>query len=243
MFPAPTPDSTTMRSERSPCMALSVRRNPATFSSAKVIPPATSTSCSKGWSPLSRSSATEERVLSVHGPGRFLGELSLITGQAVFVTASCANRAEVLVVPLPRLREVVSAGHRPRRCHPARLHDPPLDPDRTRLRFEDRRVPFLARMHEGCGVRRSQPAAASLDRLGGGSRSGGAVTSAGTSGRIKTPVVIWRGEVLRNPSHGRAGADNRLAGSDHRRTATFDLVIVGSGPAGWPPPSTARRRA
>ena len=58
MFPVPTPNSTMTRSERSPHMALSVRRNPATFSSAKVIRPATSTSCSKGWSPSSRSSAT-----------------------------------------------------------------------------------------------------------------------------------------------------------------------------------------
>jgi CRP-like cAMP-binding protein len=31
--------------------------------------------------------AAGERVLSVHDPGRFLGELSLLTGEAVFVTA------------------------------------------------------------------------------------------------------------------------------------------------------------
>ena len=30
---------------------------------------------------------SDERVIGVHGPGRFLGELNLLTGQAVFVSA------------------------------------------------------------------------------------------------------------------------------------------------------------
>ena len=34
-----------------------------------------------------------ERVLSVHGPGRFLGELNLLTGQTGFVTAVVCERA------------------------------------------------------------------------------------------------------------------------------------------------------
>ena len=36
--------------------------------------------------------AAGERVLSVHGPRRFLGELGLLTGQASFVTASAIER-------------------------------------------------------------------------------------------------------------------------------------------------------
>ena len=50
----------------------------------------------------------EERVISVHGPGRFLGELNLLTGQAVFLTAVVREPGEVLVVPVERLREVLA---------------------------------------------------------------------------------------------------------------------------------------
>ena len=53
-------------------------------------------------------SGAGERVIGVHGPGRFLGELGLITGQAVFVTAVVHEPGEVLVVPQDRLREIVT---------------------------------------------------------------------------------------------------------------------------------------
>src|SRR3954447_6777020 len=49
----------------------------------------------------------DEHVISVHGPGRFLGELNLLTGQAVFVTGVVREAGEVLVVPLARLRELL----------------------------------------------------------------------------------------------------------------------------------------
>jgi thioredoxin reductase (NADPH) len=50
----------------------------------------------------------DERVISVHGPGRFLGELNLLTGQAVFVTAVVQDPGEVLVVPAERVRELLA---------------------------------------------------------------------------------------------------------------------------------------
>jgi len=50
----------------------------------------------------------QERTIGVHGPGRFLGELNLLTGEAVFVTAVVAEPGEVLIVPVERLREVVA---------------------------------------------------------------------------------------------------------------------------------------
>src|SRR3954466_3175553 len=49
----------------------------------------------------------EERVISVHGPGRFLGELNLLIGQAVFVTGVVREEGEILVVPVARLRELL----------------------------------------------------------------------------------------------------------------------------------------
>lgn len=48
------------------------------------------------------------RLIAVHGPGRFLGELGLLTGQAVFLTAATIEPGEVLVVPVDRLRQLVS---------------------------------------------------------------------------------------------------------------------------------------
>src|SRR6202012_3596532 len=50
-----------------------------------------------------------ERVIGVHGPRRFLGELGLITGQAVFLSAVAREPGEVLVVPQERLREIVTS--------------------------------------------------------------------------------------------------------------------------------------
>ena len=53
-------------------------------------------------------SSGEERVIGVHGPRRFLGELGLVTGQSVFVTAVVVEPGEVLVVAANRLREIVT---------------------------------------------------------------------------------------------------------------------------------------
>src|SRR5919112_4729754 len=50
----------------------------------------------------------DECVIAIHGPGRFLGELSLLTGQPAFFTALVAEPGEVLVVPVERLRALVS---------------------------------------------------------------------------------------------------------------------------------------
>ena len=50
----------------------------------------------------------DEQVLAEHGPGRFLGELGLLTGEVVFVTAVVTEAGAVLVVPVARLRELVA---------------------------------------------------------------------------------------------------------------------------------------
>ena len=49
-----------------------------------------------------------ERTIRVHGPGRFLDELGLLTGQPSFVTMVVREPGEILAVPLPRLRDLVS---------------------------------------------------------------------------------------------------------------------------------------
>jgi len=50
----------------------------------------------------------EEQVLGVHGFGRFLGEISLLTGEAAFVSAIVRDPGEVLVVPVDELRRLVT---------------------------------------------------------------------------------------------------------------------------------------
>lgn len=50
---------------------------------------------------------SEERVIAVHGPGRFLGELGLLIGQPAFLTAVVREPGEVVVVPVDRLRQLV----------------------------------------------------------------------------------------------------------------------------------------
>jgi thioredoxin reductase (NADPH) len=173
----------------------------------------------------------QERVLGVHGPRRFLGELNLLTGQAVFVTAVVGQPGEVLVVPLARLRALVS--HDPslgnlilrayilRRSRLIelgsgfRIMGSRYSPDSRRLRD------FAARNRLPCrfiDLEDDEPAEAMLRRLG--------------VEPTDTPIVIWRGEhVLRNPTNG------ELASMLGLRTPTLpgalcDLVVIGAGPAG-----------
>src|SRR5438874_919902 len=49
----------------------------------------------------------ENRVIAVHGPRRFLGELNLLTGSPPHLTAVVRDDGEVIQVPVARLREVV----------------------------------------------------------------------------------------------------------------------------------------
>src|SRR3954449_1209079 len=49
----------------------------------------------------------KERVIGVHGEGRFLGELNLLTAEAVYLTARVIEAGEVLQVSRSRLRELI----------------------------------------------------------------------------------------------------------------------------------------
>jgi thioredoxin reductase (NADPH) len=49
-----------------------------------------------------------ERVIARHAPGRFLGELNLLTGQRVFVSARVAEAGEVLVVSRDAFRRLIA---------------------------------------------------------------------------------------------------------------------------------------
>ena len=174
---------------------------------------------------------SDERVISVHGPGRFLGELNLLTGQAVFVTAVVREAGEVLAVPVPRLRELVthdsSLGDLILRAYlirrsmlislgaGLRIVGSRYSPDTRRLRE------FIARNrlpHRWIDLEDDRQADALLAHLGVAPN--------------ETPVVILSGDkVLRNPSNTELARAIGLKVPSTPR-AVVDLVVVGGGPAG-----------
>jgi thioredoxin reductase (NADPH) len=171
------------------------------------------------------------RVVAVHGPRRFLGELGLLTGQAAFLTAVALEPGEVLVVPVERLRELVSQdaafGDLVLRAYLIRrsmlielgagfrIVGSRYSPDTRRLReFAARnRLP-----HRWIDLEKDKEAERLLRQLGVAPE--------------ETPVVIWRGEqVLRNPTNAELA---RAIGLPAPKPGgpVCDLVIVGAGPAG-----------
>ena len=47
----------------------------------------------------------EQRVARLHGPGRFLGDLGMLTGQPAYATSIVADPGEVIAIPSDRLRD------------------------------------------------------------------------------------------------------------------------------------------
>jgi thioredoxin reductase (NADPH) len=174
--------------------------------------------------------AGNRHVIRVHGPGRFLGELGDLEGQAAFYTAEVVEPGEVLVVPTERVRALV-------------VHDPLLSdlilrayllrrslliqeesgfriigscysPDTARLReFAARnRLP-----HRWIDLERDKHAERLLQRFGVSPQD--------------APVVIWGGEVLRNPTNTELARRVGLPVPDTVPDES-DVVVVGAGPAG-----------
>lgn len=169
-------------------------------------------------------------VIGVHGPGRFLGELNLLTGEAVFVTAVVAQPGEVLVVPVDEVRKLVSAdpalGDLILRAYLLRrsiLIDvgAGLRIVGSRFSADTRRLrEFAARNrlpHRFIDLEKDEAAEALLCQLGIRPED--------------TPVVIWRAEsVLRNPTN--AELARAIGLRSPAPPAINDLVVVGAGPAG-----------
>jgi thioredoxin reductase (NADPH) len=172
-----------------------------------------------------------ERVNFVHGAGRFLGELGLLTGQPAFLTALAGERGEVVVLPVDRLRELVAGdpalGDMILRAYllrgallieagvGLRLIGSRYSPNARRLRefIARNRVP-----HTWTDLERHHEAEDLLRQLGVSPED--------------TPVVIWHGkQVLRNPSVEELARTVGLPvpSSDE---LVCDLAVIGAGPAG-----------
>jgi thioredoxin reductase (NADPH) len=177
-------------------------------------------------------SGGDEQIITRHGSGRFLGELNLLTGQRVYLSARVAEPGEVIVVPATELRQVIAskpglgdtilAAFIARRsvllksaaAAAIRLIGTRFSPESLRVRefLTRNRIP-----HEWIEADRD-PA---VERL---------LTEFGVEpGEL--PVVIVSGAVLRRPTPGGLAEYLGLT-VDSLPDRCFDLVVVGAGPAG-----------
>jgi thioredoxin reductase (NADPH) len=172
----------------------------------------------------------EQRVIAVHGPHRFLGEIGLLTGQPFFLNNVAREPGEVLSVPVDDLRGLVTSDPRladlilrafliRRSLHLSlgagfAIIGSRYSADTRRLReFAARnRLP-----HQWIDLESDTDADRLLRELG--------------IDRDQTPVVIWHGEVLRNPDNGVLAAAFGLRHTPPSQSV-FDLIVVGAGPAG-----------
>lgn len=172
-----------------------------------------------------------QRVIAVHGPGRFVGDLSMLTGQAVYVTAVAQTDVEVLEIPFEHLKEAVTQDQSlgdlilrafilRRTIHTnlgagLRIIGSRYCADTRRLRdFASRnRVPYR------------------WDDLEEDPEAEASVRAFGIS-PDQTPVVIWKGQtVLRNPSTIELAELLGLREEAPSRQA-HDILVVGGGPGG-----------
>jgi thioredoxin reductase (NADPH) len=172
-----------------------------------------------------------ETVIVQHGPGRFLGELNMLTGMRVFVSARVVKAGEIVVVPRDRLRSLMArrpklgdtilAAFIARRAllmsgaaPSVRVIGSQFSPESLRVReFLTRtRVP-----HEWLDPDRD-PQVEDLLRGFGIAPS-------------ELPVVIATGSVLRRPSPGELASYLGLT-VESLPDRCFDLLVVGGGPAG-----------
>jgi len=172
----------------------------------------------------------EERVLAVHGRGRFVGDLSMLTGQAVYVTAVAQTDVEVLEVLYDRLKEAVTQDQAlgdlilrafilRRNIHAdlgagLRIIGSRYSADTRRLRDFASRNRIPCRWED---VEEDPEAEVTLRAF--------------DIPPDQTPVVIWKGKtVLRNPSTTELADLIGLRAAPKR--SAYDLVVVGAGPGG-----------
>jgi thioredoxin reductase (NADPH) len=173
----------------------------------------------------------KERVIARHDAGRFLGELNLLTGQRVFVSARVAEPGEVIVVPRDALRRLIStnaglsdkilAAFLARRgilmsgaASAIRVIGSRFSPDSGRVRE------FLIRSHiphEWLDPDSDSEVEHVLREFGIAPQD--------------LPVVIATGKVLRRAKPG-VLADYLGLTVGRLPDRLFDLIVVGAGPAG-----------
>ena len=175
--------------------------------------------------------AGEARTIGTFLAGRFLGELNMLTGQAMYLTAVVREGGEVLAIPRERLKEVVTEESNlsdvilkaflARRAYMIRtglglrIIGSRHSSDAARLRevAARNRLP-----HVWIELEEDPGAEALLERFGAKASD--------------TPVTVWQTkEVLKNPTDAEFAHTTGLK-VDAPLEQTYDLVVVGAGPAG-----------
>ncbi|HXW38397.1 MAG TPA: FAD-dependent oxidoreductase [Acidimicrobiales bacterium] len=182
---------------------------------------------------LTRTADGGEQVIATQGAGRFLGELNLLSGLRVFVSARVVEAGEVLVVPRPLVQQLIAT--RPglgdtilgafiaRRADLMEGAASSLRVIASRFSPDSQHIAeFLARSRiprEWVDPDRDEDVEGILRQLG--------VTPS------DLPVVVSAGKVLRRATAGTLAEHLGLTvdnlGPDKR---CVDLVVVGAGPAG-----------
>jgi thioredoxin reductase (NADPH) len=175
--------------------------------------------------------AGEARTMGILRAGRFVGDLNLLTGQAVIPSAVMREGGKVLAISRERLKEVVTEEQNlsdiilkafiarrswgMRAGFGLRIIGSRHSSDAKRLRE------FAARnnlLHVWIELEEDPTAEALLERFG--------------AKPSETPVVIWQSEkVLKNPTNAKLARAIGLK-VDAPRELTYDLVVIGAGPAG-----------
>ncbi len=171
------------------------------------------------------------RILEIHGPGRFLGELGLVEGQLAFTSTVSAEAGEVLQISGDDLRRVV-------------LTDAAVGETILRA-YLQRRILMIS---SGAGIRivgsrfsrdtirLLEFAAANrlphrLVDLENDEQTQAILDRAGILANDLPAVVLSASRVLRNPSNGvLAVAMGLRVAKEH--SASYDLMVIGAGPAG-----------
>jgi thioredoxin reductase (NADPH) len=176
--------------------------------------------------------AGEARVIVIQHAGGFVGELNMLTGQARYVSVMVREGGEVLAIPPERLKEVITEEFN--------LSDIILKALLARRSWEMRNGGTGLRL---VGSRRSRDAArlrefAARNRLPHvwieleEDPNAEALLERFGVKPSETPVAIWQGkDVLKNPTNAELAQAIGLT-VDAPRKQTYDLVVVGTGPAG-----------
>jgi len=179
-----------------------------------------------------RADVDGEVVVIVHGPGRFLGELNLLTGQRPYLTARVGRPGRVLVIPArefhrlmsskPELADVIFDALTARRAY-LRTGEAA-----RALRIVGSRYSSEAMSLRGF-VARSRVAHTWID-LEDADNADFLLESMGLS-RADLPAVLTPTTVLRRTTPEQVG--EHLGLTFHSAAGyRFDLVVVGTGPAG-----------
>ena len=169
-----------------------------------------------------------EHGIVEYGPGEFVGEYNLLTGQAAFGSAVAVASARLIEVQPGRLRDLMA-------------QDETLS--ELILRALLRRRAFIISLRMGVSIIGSSYSADARRLLEFTARNQiprswtDVERDPGAEAMLRdfgvaptdTPVVIWGAELLKNPSNAELA---RVLGFAPAPTQVVDLLVVGAGPAG-----------